>query len=161
MSSQSKLIVKHLYRQKWTRFNPVSTRPVDFPQWNSSQKTFAFHCENCRVVWTPVLEDNCFAHGETCRNCGLMRHLPNNLGDLAKKEMSRTKKKSVNVRERERLADDSTKYQRSSPGSRLYESNYSSGDDNMLAIKGDCVEKIEAPNMPIKMLNLSPLSLVD
>ena len=44
---------------------------------------------------------------------------------------------------------------------KLYESDYSSGDDNTVALIENEIEKIEPPNMPIKIDNISTTLLVD
>ena len=44
---------------------------------------------------------------------------------------------------------------------KLYESDYSSGEHNMLAVTENAVEKVEPLNMPIKIGNISTTLLVD
>ena len=44
---------------------------------------------------------------------------------------------------------------------KLYESDYSSGEDNMVAVIENAVEKVEPRNMPIKIGNINTTLLVD
>ena len=68
------------------------------------------------------------------------------------------KRKSVNTVEEVPLTDDSTNFLQSSTG--LYETDYSSGDDNMVAAIHNDLDKIEPLNMPIKIKNISTTLLV-
>ena len=54
--------------------------------------------------------------------------------------------------------EDSVNFFRSA---KLYESDYSSGEDNTLALIENDIEKIEPLNMPIKIGNISTTLLVD
>ena len=68
-----------------------------------------------------------------------------------------SKKKMVSVVE-EPHPEDSVKFLQST---KLYESDYSSGEDNTVAVIDNAVEKVEPLNMPMKIGNINTTLLVD
>ena len=68
------------------------------------------------------------------------------------------KKRTVNTVDEEPHPEDSMSFLQSS---KLYESGYSSGQDNMFALIQNDSAKIEPLNMPIKIGNISTALLVD
>ena len=64
----------------------------------------------------------------------------------------------VSVVEDEPHPEDSVKFLQPT---KLYESDYSSGEDNMVAVIENTIEKAEPLNMPIKIGNINTTLLVD
>ena len=64
----------------------------------------------------------------------------------------------VSVLEEEPHPEDSVN---SLQPAKLYESDYSSGDDNRVAVIENAVEKVEPLNMPVKIGNINTTLLVD
>ena len=73
-------------------------------------------------------------------------------------EPQNSKKKMVSVVEEERHPEDSVNFLHTAM---LYESDYSSGDDNAVAVIEKAVEKVEPRNMPVKIGNINTTLLVD
>ena len=69
-----------------------------------------------------------------------------------------SKKKMVSVVEEEPHPEDSVNFLQPA---KLYESDYSSGEDNTVAVIENAVEKVEPLNMPIKIGNINTTLLVD
>ena len=68
------------------------------------------------------------------------------------------KKKMMSVVEEEPHLEDSVHFLQPA---KLYESDYSSGEDNTVAVIENSVEKVEPLNMPIKIGNINPTLLED
>ena len=101
----------------------------------------------------------CIAKSKTCNNGGLVNHFAKVCRKQKKTQKAQNlKKKSVNTVEKPH-AEDLVKFLQSLW--RLYESDHSSGDDNMFARIHNDHEKIEPLNMPIKIANTSTTLLVD
>ena len=64
----------------------------------------------------------------------------------------------VTVVEEEQHPEDSVNFLQPA---KLYESEYSSGEDNTVAVIESAVEKVELLNMPIKIGNINTTLLVD
>ena len=64
----------------------------------------------------------------------------------------------VNIVEEERHPEDSVTLLQPA---KLYESDYSSGEDNTVAVIENAVEKVVPLNMPIKIGNINTTLLVD
>ena len=69
-----------------------------------------------------------------------------------------SKKKMIRVVEEEPHPEDLVNFLQPA---KLYESDYSSGEDNMFAVIENVVEKVETLNMPIKISNINTTLLVD
>ena len=69
-----------------------------------------------------------------------------------------SKKRTINTVDEEHHPEDSVNFLQST---KLYESDYSSGEDDTVALIEDDVVKIEPLNMPIKIGNISTTLLVD
>ena len=69
-----------------------------------------------------------------------------------------SKKKMVRVVEEELHPEDSVNFLQPT---KLYEPDYSSGEDNMVAVIDNAVEKVEPLNMPMKIGNINTTLLVD
>ena len=69
-----------------------------------------------------------------------------------------SKKKMVSVEEEEPHPEDSVNFLQPT---KLYESDYSSGDDNTVPVIENAVEKIEPLSMPVKIGNIITTLLVD
>ena len=80
------------------------------------------------------------------------------LKSAGNKRTQNPKKRTVNTVDEERHPEDSVNFLQST---KLYESDYSSGEDNMVALSENDVAKIEPLNMPIKIGNISTTLLVD
>ena len=125
------------------------------PRQNNSS---TLYCSNCGRLWLPNHRDKCTAKGKTCNNCGLLNHF----GKVCRKQRSvkpqNSKKKLVSVVEEEPHSEDSVNFIQPA---KLYESAYSSGEDNTVAVIENAVEKVELLNMPIKIGNINTTLLVD
>ena len=69
-----------------------------------------------------------------------------------------SKKKTVNIVEEEPHPEDSVNFLQPA---KLYESDYSSGEDNTFAVVENAVEKVEPLSMPMKIGNINTTLLVD
>ena len=115
-------------------------------------------CSNCGVIWLPNHRDKCFAKGETCNNSGLLNHFAKVCRKQKTVKPVNAKKKMVIVVEEESHPEDSVNFLQPA---KLYESDYSSREDNMVAVIENSVEKVEPLNMPIKIGNFNTTLLVD
>ena len=107
---------------------PANVNAVQFannsrtPYWqntnNASRQNHrsTLYCSNCGGIWLPNHRENCIAKGKTCNNCGLLNHSA---------KVCRKQKDSVNFLQ----------------SAKLYKSDYSSGDDNTVAVIENAVEK--------------------
>ena len=92
-----------------------------------------------RGNWLPIFREKCIAKGKTCSNYGLLNHFAKFCRKQTNKKPQKPKKKSVNTVDEEPHPDDSVRFLKSS--SKLYESEYSTGDDNMVATIHNNLEK--------------------
>ena len=103
------------------------------------------YCSNCGGLRLPNHRDKCIAKGKTCNKCGLL----NNFAKVCRKQRNvkpeNSKKKMVSVVEEKPRPEDSVKYLQPA---KLYESDYSSGEDNTVAVIENVVEKVHPLNMP-------------
>ena len=116
------------------------------------------YCSNCWGIWLPNQRDKCIAKGKTCNNCGLL----NCFAKVCRKQKTmkpvNAKKKMVSVVEEYPHPEDSVNFLQPA---KLYESDYSSGEDNTVAVIEKAVENVEPLNMPIKIGNINTTLLVD
>ena len=70
----------------------------------------------------------------------------------------KSEKKMVSVLEKEPHPEDSVNFLQPA---KLYESDYSSGENNTVAVIENALEKVETLNMPIKIGNINTTLLVD
>ena len=102
------------------------------------------YCSNCGGLWLPNHCDKCIAKGKTCNNCGLLNHFAKVCRKQRNVKPQNSKKKMVSVVEEEPHPED-----------------YSSGEDNTVAVFENAVEKLKPLNMPIKSGNINTTLLVD
>ena len=91
-------------------------------------------------------------------NCGLLNHFAKVCQKPKKLKPHNPKKKTVNTVDKEPHPEVSVNILHSS---KLYESDYSSREDNMVALIQNDIAKIEPLNMLIKFGIISPTLLVD
>ena len=151
---------------------PANVNAVQFannsrtPYWQNSNivsrqnNRSTLYCSNCGGVWLPNHRDKCIAKGKSCNNCGLL----NSFAKVCRKQKNvntkpqNRKEKMVSVVEEEPHPEDSVNFLQPA---KLYESDYSIGDDNTVAVIENGVEKVEPLNMPVKIGNINTTLLVD
>ena len=116
------------------------------------------YCSNYGEIWLPNHHDKCIAKGKTCNNSGLLNHFAKVCRKQKNVKAENSKKKIVSVVEEEPHPEDSVNFLQPA---KLYESDYSSGEDNMVAVIENAVEKMEPINMPIKIGNINTTLLED
>ena len=118
------------------------------------------YCSNCREILLPNDREKCIAKGNTCNKCGFLNHF----AKVCRKQKNvntkpqNSMKKMVRVVEEEPHPEDSVNFLQPA---KLYESDYSSGDDNTVAVIQNAVEKVEPLNIPVKIGNINTTLLVD
>ena len=115
------------------------------------------YCSNCGGIWLPNHRDKCIAKGKSSNNCELLNHF----AKVCKKQKTVkpvNAKKKVSVVEEKLHPEDSVNFLQPA---RLYESDYSSGEDNTVPVIENSVEKVEPLIMPIKIGNINTTLLVD
>ena len=115
-------------------------------------------CSNCGGNWLPNHRDKCIAKGKTCNNCGLLNHFAKVRRKPKNVKPQNLKKKMVSVVEEEPHPEDSANFVQPA---KLYESDYSSREDNMVAVIENTIEKVKPLNMPIKIGKINTTLLVD
>ena len=116
------------------------------------------YCSNCGVNLLSNHRDKCIAKGKTCNNCRLMNHFAKICRKQNNAKPQNSMKRTVITLDEEPHPEDSVSFLRSI---KLYESDYSSGDDKTVALIEIDVAKIEPLNMPVKIGNISSTLLVD
>ena len=130
---------------------PASVYAVQFPNssrtpnWSNSNKFqrqnnhSTLFCSNCGGIWVPNHSDKCIANGKACNKCGLL----NNFGKVCWKQKNAkpqtSKKKAVNTVEEEPHPEDSVIFLQPA---KLYESDYSSREDNTAVVIENAIEKL-------------------
>ena len=84
-------------------------------------------------------------------------YLRQGLSKTKERETPKHQEKTVNTVDEEPHPEDSVNFLQSA---KLYESNYSSGEDNTVALIENDIAKIELLNMPNKTSNISTTILV-
>ena len=96
--------------------------------------------------------------GKACYNSELLNHFAKVCRKQNNSKPQNPKKRTVNTVDEETLPEDLVSFLQSS---KLSESDYSSGEDNMVALIQNDTAKIEPLKMPIKIGNTSTTLLVD
>ena len=112
----------------------------------------------CSVNWLPNHRDNCVTKGKTSKSCGLLKHFANISHKWNNQNRQNPKKRSVNTVDEDPHPEDTVNFLHSS---KLFEFDYSSGKDNMVATIQNDFAEIEPLNMPIRIENISTSLLVD
>ena len=134
---------------------PSWSNPNNFQRQNNSS---TLYCSNCGGIWLPNHRNKCIAKGKTCNNCGLLNHFAKVCRKQKNAKPQNPKKRAVNTVEEEPHPEDSVIFL---PPAKLYESNYNSGEDTIVAVIENAVEKVEPLNMPIKFGDITTTLLVD
>ena len=116
------------------------------------------YCSNFVGNWLPNHRDKCTAKCKTCNNCGLLNHFAKVCREQKTVKPIKAKKKIVSVVEEEPHPENSLNFLQPA---KLYESDYSSGEDNTVAVIENAVEKVEPLNMPINIGNINNTLLVE
>ena len=95
------------------------------------------YCSNCGGLWLPNHRDKCIAKGKTCNNCGLLNHFAKVCRKQKYVKLQNSEKKMVSVLEEEPHPKESVIFLQLA---KLYESDYSSGEDNTVAVMKNAVE---------------------
>ena len=147
---------------------PANVNAVQFtnnsptPYWqntknaSSQNNRSALYCSNCRGIWLLNHREKCIAKGKNCNNCGLLNHFAKvrrKQKNVNTKPQS-SKKKMVSVVEEEPHPGDPVNFLQPA---KLYESDYSSGDDIMVAVIENAVEKVEPSTCPSRLAILTLL----
>ena len=161
---------QHLIQQHNETLIPASVNAIQFPSnprsanWsfsNNFQKANSrppLYCSNCGGNWLPNQRDKCIAKRKFCNNCGLMTLFVKDCRKQKNTKPQNSKKRTVKTVDEEPHPEASVSFLRTT---KLYESDYSSGDDNIVALIENDIAKIEPLNMPIKIGNISTTLLVD
>ena len=102
--------------------------------------------------------DECIAEGKTCNNCGLKNHFAKVCRKQKNVRPQNPMKRTVNTVDEESHPEDSASFLQSA---KHYISDYSSGEDNTVALIQNDIAKKEPLNMPVKIGNISTTLLVD
>ena len=119
------------------------------------------YCSNCGGIWLPNHREKCIAKGKTCNKCGLLNHFAKvciKQKNVNTKQQNSKKKMVSVVEDGEPHPEDSVNFLQPA---KLYELDYSSGDNNTVAVIENVVEKVEPLNMPVKIGNINTTLLVD
>ena len=135
--------------------SPNCQNPNNFPRQNNRS---TLYCSNCGGIWLPNHRDKCITKGKTSNKCGLLNHFAKICRKQNNAKPQNSKKKMVNIVEEEPHPKDSVNFLKPA---KLYESDYSSREDNTVAVIENAVEKLEPLNMPIKICNINTTLLVD
>ena len=131
---------------------PASVNAIQFPASSrSSNWSFSNHFHkqdnhpplyslNCGVNWLSNHLEKCIAKDKTCNNCDLLNHFAKVCQKPKKLKPHNPKKKTVNTVDKEPHPEVSVNLLQSS---KLYESDYSSREDNMVALIQNDIAKIE------------------
>ena len=111
--------------------NPQSSNWSFSNNFRKSNNRPPLYCSNCGGNWLPRHRDKCIAKGKTCNNCGLMNHFAKVCRKQKKAKPQNSKKRTRNIVDEEPHPEDSVNFLCST---KLYESDYSSGEDNTLAL---------------------------
>ena len=134
---------------------PNWSNPNNFKRQNNRS---TLYCSNCGRIWLPNHRDKCIAKGKTCNNCGLLNHFAKVCRKQKNAKPQNSKKRAVNNVEEEPYPAISVKFLQPA---KLYDSDYSSGEDNTVAVIENAAEKVEPLKMPIKIGNITTTLLVD
>ena len=161
---------QHQIQQQNKTLIPTSVIAIQFPN-NPQKSNWSFsnnfrkpnnrpplYCSNCGGNWLPRHCDKCIPKGKTCNNCGLMNHFAKVCRKQKNAEPQNTQKRTRNIVDEEPHPEYSVNFLRST---KPYESDYSSGEDNTVALIENDITKIEPLIMPIKIGNISNTLLVD
>ena len=162
---------QHQVQQHKKTFIPASLNTIQYPpstRSSNSSLSNNFHSQgnrpplyssNCAGSWLPSHRDKCITKGKTCKNCGLLNYFAkfcrkqkNRKPQNTKTTEPQTTKRSVNT-----LNEEShTKiYVNLLHSSQFYDSDYSSGEENMVATIQIELAKKELLNLPIIISNIS------
>ena len=136
---------QHQIQQYDKNIVPANVNAVQFannsrtPYWQNTNNASrqnnrsTLYCSNCGGIWLTNHREKCIIKGKTCNNCGVLNHF----AKVCRKQKNvntkpqNSKKKMVSVVEEEPHPEDSVNLlQPAKP----YESEYSSGDDNTVAV---------------------------
>ena len=96
------------------------------------------YCSNSGKIWLPNHRDKCITKGKICNNCGLLNHFAKVCRKQKNVKPQHSKKKK-SVVEEEPHPEDSVNFLQPA---KHYESDYSSGEDNTVAVIENAVEKV-------------------
>ena len=152
---------------------PASVNPVQFsnssrtPNWSNSNNFLrqnnrpTLYCPNCGGIWLPNHRDYWIAKGKTLFHkrykCGLLNNFAKVFRKQKNEKPQNPKKRAVNTVEEEPHPEDSVNFLQLA---KLYESDYSSEKDTMVAVIENAVEKVQPLNMPIKTGNITTTLLL-
>ena len=161
---------QHQIQQHNKTLIPASVNAIQFPS-NSRSSNWSFsnnfqnpysrpplYCSNCGGNWLPNHRDKRIAKGKICNNCGLMNHFAKVCRKQKNAKPQNSKKRTVNSVDEEPHTEESLNFLRST---KLYDSEYSCGEDNTVALIENDIAKIEPLSMPIEFSNISITLLVD
>ena len=140
---------------------PPSSRSSNWSVSNNFQKQANsphLYCSNCGGNWLSSHQDKCVAKRKTCNNCGLLNYFSKVCHKQKNSKPQNPKKGTVNTVDEDPHPEDSVIFFQSSE---LSESDYSSGEYNMVAHIQNDIAKTETLNMPTKIGIISPTLLVD
>ena len=106
----------------------------------------------------PIIAITASQKGKTCNNCRLMNHFAKVCRKQKNAKPQNSKKRTVNIMVEEPQQEDSINFLWLT---KRYISDYSSGEDNTVALIENDIAKIETLNMPTKICNISTTLLVD
>ena len=160
----------HQNQQNNKTLIPASANAIQFPN-NPRSSNFSFsnnfqkpnnrtplYCPNCGGSWLPNQRDKCISKGKTCNKCGLMNRIVKVCRKQKNAKPQNSKKRTLNIVDEEPHHEHSVNFLWST---KLYESDYSSGEDNTVAVIENGIAKIEPLNMSTKIGNISTKLLVD
>ena len=135
--------------------SPNWQNSINFPRQNNRS---TLYCSNCGGIWLPNHRDKCIAKGKTCNNCGLLYHFAKVCRKQKNAKPQNSKKKTVSIVEEKPHPEHSVNFLQPA---KLYELDYSGGEDNAFEVIENAVENVETLNMPIKISNIYTILLVD
>ena len=161
---------QHQIQQLNKTLIPASVNAIQFPNnprssnWffsNNFQKPtnrLHLYCSNRGGNWLANHRNKCIAKGKNCNNCRLKNHFARVCRKQKNIELQNTKKRTVNTVDEELQPKDTVNFLQLV---KLYKSDYSSGEDNTVALIQNGIAKMKPLNTPIKIGSIPTTLPVD
>ena len=155
---------QHQTQQHKKTLIPASVNAIQFPSYpRSANWSFSnnfqkrnnrppLYCSNFGGNWLPNHRDKGIAKEKICNNSGLTIHFAKVCRKQKNTKTQNSKKRTESTVDEETHPEDSVNFLRTT---NLYGSDYSSGEDNTVALIENDIAKMEPLNIPLKIGNSS------